>query len=175
MKNATADYGDELTRAAIASESTNDGRCRPIKGVSGAELAIRVLWLTAWPSSERRTWPSGRSRSRVRGSRRGSFTAGVRARGRPLRTASGAAGRRLVGYRRRTAEGTVLHELVSRHAQTMFAELRDADPDGNGLPRYVERELAAYLRCGILSHGFVRVRCQACRDEIVVAFSCKSR
>ena len=44
----------------------------------------------------------------------------------------------------------MLHELVARHAQTMFAELRDADPDGGGLPRYVERELAAYLRCEVI-------------------------
>jgi hypothetical protein len=41
------------------------------------------------------------------------------------------------------------------------------------LPRHVERELAEYLRCGILAHGFARVRCQACNDEILVAFSCK--
>jgi hypothetical protein len=67
----------------------------------------------------------------------------------------------------------VLHELVSRHAQTLLAELRDAD--GRGLPRHVERELAEYLRCGILAHGFARVRCQACADEILVAFSCKRR
>lgn len=83
--------------------------------------------------------------------------------------AAGAAGRPLPGYRRRTPERTVLHELVAQHAQTMLAELRDADPDGGGLPRYVERELAAYLRCGVLAHGFCRVRCQTCRDEIVVA------
>lgn len=89
--------------------------------------------------------------------------------------AAGAAGQPLAGYRRRTPERTVLHELVAQHAQTMLAELRDADPDGGGLPRYVERELAAYLKCGILAHGFARVRCQTCRDEIVVAFSCKSR
>ena len=88
---------------------------------------------------------------------------------------SGAAGQPLAGYRRRTPERTVLHELVARHAQTMLAELRDADPDGGGLPRYVERELAAYLRCGILAHGFARVRCQTCGDEIVVAFSCRRR
>jgi hypothetical protein len=88
---------------------------------------------------------------------------------------SGAAGQPVAGYRRRTPERTVLHELVTRHAQTMFAELRDADPDGGGLPRYVERELAAYVRCGVLAHGFARVRCQACGDEIVVAFSCKRR
>ena len=89
---------------------------------------------------------------------------------------SGAAGQPLVGYQRRAPELTVLHELVTRYAQTMIAELREADPEGGGgLPRYVERELAAYIRCGILAHGFTRVRCQACDDEIVVAFSCKRR
>ena len=88
---------------------------------------------------------------------------------------SGAAGQPLGGYRRRAPERTVLHELVARHAQTLITELREADPDGGGLPRYVERELAAYLRCGILAHGFARVRCQMCHDEIVVAFSCKRR
>ena len=69
----------------------------------------------------------------------------------------------------------MLHELVTRHAQTMFSELRAADSEGGGLPRYVERELAEYVRRGILAHGFTRVRCQACDDEIVVAFSCKRR
>ena len=43
---------------------------------------------------------------------------------------SGAAGQPLVGYRRRAPEHTVLHELVSRHAQTMITELRDADVEG---------------------------------------------
>lgn len=88
---------------------------------------------------------------------------------------SGAAGQPLGSYQRRAPERTVLHQLVARHAQSMLSELRDADPDGGGLPRYVERELAAYLRCGILAHGFTRVRCQTCHDEIVVAFSGKRR
>ena len=40
---------------------------------------------------------------------------------------SGAAGQPLGrGYQRREPERTVLHELVSRHAQTMLAELRAA-------------------------------------------------
>ena len=87
---------------------------------------------------------------------------------------SGAAEQPLASdYQRRTPERTVLHEFVSRHAQTLLAELRDAD--GRGLPRHVDRELAAYLRCGLLAHGFARVRCHACADEILVAFSCKRR
>lgn len=67
---------------------------------------------------------------------------------------SGAAGQPLGSYQRRAPERTVLHELVARLAQSLRAELRDADPDGGGLPRYVERELAAYLRRGVLAHGF---------------------
>jgi hypothetical protein len=82
---------------------------------------------------------------------------------------SGAAGQPLAGYRRREPERTVLHELVARHAQTMLAEVRAADPEGGGLPRHVERELTEYLRCGVLAHGFARVRCTTCHDEIVVA------
>jgi hypothetical protein len=30
------------------------------------------------------------------------------------------------------------------------------------VPRFVARELRAFLRCGILAHGFVRVHCDAC-------------
>jgi hypothetical protein len=55
----------------------------------------------------------------------------------------------------------------------MLAELRDAD--GRGLPRHIDRELAEYLRCGILAHGFARVRCSTCNDELLVAFSCERR
>jgi hypothetical protein len=88
---------------------------------------------------------------------------------------SGAAGQPLAGYRRRELEHTVLHELVARYGQTMLAEVRAADPEGGGLPRHVERELTEYLRCGVLAHGFARVRCMTCHEEIVVAFSCKRR
>jgi len=44
-----------------------------------------------------------------------------------------------------------------------------------GLPRYVERDFAKYLECGVLAHGFARVRCESCKDELLVAFSCKGR
>jgi hypothetical protein len=35
--------------------------------------------------------------------------------------------------------------------------------------------LARYLECGVLAHGFARVRCESCKDELLVAFSCKGR
>ena len=73
---------------------------------------------------------------------------------------SGAAGQPLAGYRRREPERTVLHELVAQHAQTMLAEMRAADPEGGGLPRYVERELTEYLRCARPIHPARRRRAE---------------
>ncbi|WPB82742.1 transposase zinc-binding domain-containing protein [Archangium violaceum] len=31
------------------------------------------------------------------------------------------------------------------------------------------------MECGVLAHGFARVRCESCKDELLVAFSCKGR
>jgi len=47
--------------------------------------------------------------------------------------------------------------------------------DGQGLPRFVDAEFDAFLRCGFLAGGFARFRCAACRTERLVAFSCKGR
>ena len=33
----------------------------------------------------------------------------------------------------------------------------------------------AYLKCGILNYGFVRVRCEDCGEGRAVAFSCQRR
>ena len=43
------------------------------------------------------------------------------------------------------------------------------------LPGYVQREFEGYLKCGRLEHGFLRVRCENCHEELLVAFSCKRR
>ena len=43
------------------------------------------------------------------------------------------------------------------------------------LPAYVTQEFEAYLKCGRLEHGFLRVRCETCHDERLVAFNCKRR
>ena len=53
--------------------------------------------------------------------------------------------------------------------------LAEASEVGRGLPRYVERDFARYLECGVLAHGFARVRCASCKDELLVAVSCKGR
>ncbi len=67
----------------------------------------------------------------------------------------------------------MLHAVVSEHLPAL---LRDADERFPfGYPRHIAKTFRAYLRCGLLSHGFVRVRCNACGDESLVAFSCKRR
>ncbi len=46
---------------------------------------------------------------------------------------------------------------------------------GRSLPGYVVGEFEDYLKCGRLEHGFLRVRCESCHHEKLVAFSCKRR
>lgn len=77
------------------------------------------------------------------------------------------------GYRRHEPEATLLYSLVREHLGSFLehASAQYARP----LPRYVERELRAYLDCGVLSCGFSRAICRGCGHEIVVAFSCKKR
>jgi hypothetical protein len=66
----------------------------------------------------------------------------------------------------------VLYDVVRAELESFLARARERD---RTVPRFVERELRAYLGCGILAHGFVRVRCDACGCERLVAFSCKGR
>ncbi len=44
---------------------------------------------------------------------------------------------------------------------------------GRALPKHVQEEFEAYLKCGRLEHSFLRVRCEDCHAETLVAFSCK--
>ncbi len=74
----------------------------------------------------------------------------------------------------RRPEHGVLHRTLREHLETFLAEAR-ARSDGDGLPRFVERELREFLSCGVLARGFARFRCDGCGHEILVAFSCKGR
>ncbi len=47
--------------------------------------------------------------------------------------------------------------------------------EGRSLPDHVQEESDAYLECGRLEEGFLRVRCGDCHAEKLVAFSCKKR
>ena len=41
--------------------------------------------------------------------------------------------------------------------------------------RTSKAEFDAFLECGILAHGFLRLRCGDCSHDTLVAFSCKRR
>ena len=60
------------------------------------------------------------------------------------------------GYSRHRPETTLLYQLVAEY-YPRFRYQRAAE--GRALPRHVEDEFAAYLKCGLLEHGFLRVKC----------------
>jgi len=73
-------------------------------------------------------------------------------------------------YVRHRPETTLLYQIVQEYWPVFQAELAS---HGRYLPAYVTKEFEAYLKCGRL--GFLRVRCESCHDEKLVAFSCKKR
>jgi ribosomal protein S27E len=75
-------------------------------------------------------------------------------------------------YERHRPEQTLLYELVEAHYPTLVEQLGQR---GKCLPDHVRREFDDYLKCGQLEHGFLRVRCDTCHFERLVAFSCKRR
>ena len=75
-------------------------------------------------------------------------------------------------YQRRQPELTPCYEIVQEELSTF---LSDRNLEGRPLPEYVVKEFDAYLRCGILAYGFLRLICNDCREEKVVGFSCKKR
>lgn len=77
-------------------------------------------------------------------------------------------------YQPRRPEQGALHQVVRDHFETFRAEA-EATRDGQGLPRFVEREFRDFLTCGCLAAGFARFRCASCRKDRLVPFSCKGR
>ena len=75
-------------------------------------------------------------------------------------------------YQPHRPEQTLLYQIVEEYYPAFPAHLAE---QGRELPSCVQREFEDYLRCGRLKHGFLRVRCESCRAEHLVAFSCKRR
>ena len=75
-------------------------------------------------------------------------------------------------YERHRPEQTLLYQLIEKHYPALVEQL---ECQGKNLPAHVHREFEAYLKCGRLEHGFLRVRCDTCHFERLVAFSCKKR
>jgi len=61
---------------------------------------------------------------------------------------------------------------VHAHYPDFIARLAAQD---RSLPAIVREEFESFLRCGVLEQGFLRVVCEHCHAERLLAFSCKKR
>jgi hypothetical protein len=75
-------------------------------------------------------------------------------------------------YEPRDPTVTVLYQAVLWNLETFLAS-RQAE--GIAVPEFVERELRAYLKCGVPAYGFARFHCDACGADRLLSFSCKTR
>ena len=75
-------------------------------------------------------------------------------------------------YQRHQPEKTLLYQLVRQYYPVFKASL---EAQGQHLPRYIQQDFDDFLQCGRLAYGFLRVRCDDCHHERLVAFSCKRR
>ena len=82
--------------------------------------------------------------------------------------------RQSASYEPRDPAGSVLHRIVQEHLES-FLEQAARLREGEGVPPFVERAFREFLRCGFLSGGFARFRCDGCALDRLVAFSCKGR
>ena len=79
-------------------------------------------------------------------------------------------------YRPRRPQASPLYRLVQDHFRTLETVYDERFAPTYGAWRAVVRDVAdQFLACGILDHGFARVRCATCAHEYLLAFSCKGR
>lgn len=71
-------------------------------------------------------------------------------------------------YERHRPEQTLLYQLVEQHYPCLLATVADSE---QSLPKYVRQEFEDYLKCGRLEYGFLRLRCEACHAEKLLAFA----
>ena len=89
-----------------------------------------------------------------------------------LPTKSGVLARATMEYTRHQPEQTLLYQVIEEYYPAFLAHLSESDKT---LPQYIQNEFEDYLKCGRLEHGFMRVQCESCHHEQLVAFSCKRR
>jgi putative transposase/transposase-like zinc-binding protein len=77
-------------------------------------------------------------------------------------------------YRPRDTEHTVLHVVIREYLETFLRETTERG-EGSGLPQFVDQEFRKFLTCGVLEHGFARLRCDGCGLDHLLPFSCKGR
>ena len=71
-------------------------------------------------------------------------------------------------YERHRPEQTLLYQIIEQHYSDFLSTIEAQD---RPLPGFVQDEFDAFLQCGRLEHGFLRVRREDCKHEYLVAFS----
>lgn len=77
-------------------------------------------------------------------------------------------------YEPRDPAQSILFQVVCDHFETFRLQAVSLR-DGEGLPRFVEREFREFLTCGCPAAGFARFHCDGCGHDRLVPFSCKGR
>jgi len=79
-------------------------------------------------------------------------------------------------YRPRRPRDSPLYRLVEDQFETLLRVHEEHfQPRYGRLRHAARRAVEKFLECGILEQGFARVRCDRCKAEFLVAFSCKAR
>jgi len=79
-------------------------------------------------------------------------------------------------YKPRRPHASPLFRLVSDHLHRLQTVYDDRFAREYGPWRPVVTQVAdKFLACGVLDHGFARIRCDDCAHEYLLAFSCKCR
>ena len=79
-------------------------------------------------------------------------------------------------YRPRQARSSPLYRLLESHHEEVKGQWDERFATRHGFWRGAcEAAAYAFLDCGIYERGFARLRCERCRDEVLVAFSCQRR
>ena len=79
-------------------------------------------------------------------------------------------------YLPRRPQASPLYRVLADHFETLERVHEERFELTHGpLRRAARAAVGRFLDCGLLEHGFARVRCSACRVEFLVAFRCKGR
>lgn len=80
-------------------------------------------------------------------------------------------------YRQRSPKETIFHQVIEEHFPKFLSKLEQQGDETvrTKLPDHVEAEFDAYLKCGMLEHGFVKMSCEDCKATLLVPLSCKKR
>ena len=79
-------------------------------------------------------------------------------------------------YRPRKPKASPLWQCLFRHFDAFLGQYEERYRKGYGFLRSIIPEVVnKFLDCGDLEHGFARIRCDHCKIDHLLAFSCKGR